>query len=99
MKADSAAIKRAPAPPLCLHIDRLVLDNFAFTGRHAREQLQAAVQAELEALFASGGLHPELRGGVALPTLATAEMHLRHGAAPAQIGRQIARALYRGIGR
>jgi len=84
--------------PLSLRIDRLVLDGLS-PGTGGGERLCAALEAELRSLFASGALHPELRHGGAQPRLRMEADGLRDGADPERLGRGIAAALHRGIGR
>ncbi len=81
-----------------LHIERLVLDGLDVApGQH--RLLQSAVQAELARLLSAGGITAELASGGALPRLAGNSIHVQHGKGPAELGRQIAGALYGGIGR
>ena len=77
-----------------LHIERLVLDGF---DAGDPRQLQAALQAELTRLLAQGGLAPALVGGTRLAslTLAPATVQTAMGEST---GRQIAAAVYGGIG-
>jgi hypothetical protein len=77
---------------LHLHIDHLVLEGTALMARDGA-QLQAALGAELANLLRSGGLHPELAKGIALPSLPTPPMSLPVSPDPASLGRQIARQL------
>lgn len=81
-----------------LHIDRLVLDgvNVAPGQQHL---LQAAVETELRQLLTVGGLSPPLASGVALPRIASPSIQLNAAASTAEIGRQIAGSVYRGIGK
>lgn len=80
-----------------LHIERLVLDGLALP--HAdRPVLQAVLEAELGRLLAEGGLSPALQGGGARPELPAGEIDLAPGGDPAQLGAQIARAVYAGLG-
>jgi hypothetical protein len=73
-----------------LHIERLVLDGLPIR-RSQGALVQAAVEAELAHLLAEGGLASSLQSGGAVP------MQLAEEAKPAQIGRQIARAVHRGL--
>lgn len=76
-----------------VHIDQLILDGFTFTEAE-QAQLQAALSAELERLLAAGGVSTQLAAGTervaATPITPMAPAH------PAQLGRQIARAVYGG---
>ncbi len=80
-----------------LHIDRLVLDGIDLD--HAgRPVLQAAVEAELSRLLAAGGLGALAAGG-AVPSVRAEGIQLSGDGNPAQLGRQIAGAVYGGIGK
>jgi hypothetical protein len=81
-----------------LHIERLVLDGLTATPRE-RTQIRAAVETELSRLLSEGGLAHELAGGIALPSLAADNIQLPQGGNPWQLGEQIARAVYSGIGK
>jgi hypothetical protein len=80
-----------------VHIERLVLEGLPVERRHGPE-VQAAVEAELSRLMSEGGLAPELASGGAVP-LVRADGIRSIGGNPAQIGRQIAKAVYGGMGR
>ncbi len=80
-----------------LHIERLILDGLPIE-RSQGPHLQAAVEAELTRLLASG-LSPELIAGGAVPSVPAGNISLAGQSSPAQLGRQIARAVHRGIGR
>jgi hypothetical protein len=60
--------------------------------------LQAAAEAELGRLLAEGGLAPHLLGGEARPYARGGMVRAAGGGDPAGLGRQIARAVYVGIG-
>jgi hypothetical protein len=81
-----------------LKIERLVLDGLAATPRE-RAQIRAAAEAELSRLLSEGGLARELAAGGAVPTLAAGTVRLADDRNPWQLGEQIARAVYEGIGR
>jgi len=80
-----------------LHIERLILDgvNVAPGQRHL---LQATITAELTRILAEGGLSPNLAQGVALPRVPASDIQLNNVNNPAQLGRQVAESVYRGIG-
>jgi hypothetical protein len=80
-----------------LHIERLVLEGLPIM-RSQGPLVQAAVQAELSRLLAQGGLGPELASGGAVPSVPVESIRLNAGS-PAQIGKQIARSVYGGMGR
>ena len=80
-----------------VHIDRLILDGIAVP--HAqRPHLQAAVEAELARLLADGGVAPHLATGRVVPQIPGDSIELSPHSNPAQLGHQIAHAVYRGIG-
>ena len=81
-----------------LHIEQLVLDGMDI-AHGQRPLLQAAVEAELIRLLSTGGMSPQLTGGVALPRVASPAIQLNAAAGPAEIGRQIAGSVYGGIGK
>ena len=80
-----------------LHIERLVLDGLPVT-RSQGPMVQAAVESELARLLAEGGLAQELATGGAVPSV-RADTICSAERSPARIGRQIAGAVYGGIGR
>jgi hypothetical protein len=80
-----------------LHIDRLVLDGIAVEPGQ-RPALQAAVEAELARLLAEGGMGETWAAGGAVPALKAAGFQM-NGEGPVQLGRQIAGALYGGLGK
>lgn len=80
-----------------LHVERLVLDGVT-VPRHQQPGLRSALEAELAQRIAEGGLAPDLLTGQALPRVTAGDIQRAAGAEPAQLGRQIARAVYRGIG-
>jgi hypothetical protein len=81
-----------------LHIERLVLDGIPL-GPGQRPLLQAAMEAELTRLLASGGLSDALQSGGTLFSVRTAGIQLTNNGNPAQLGEQIAGAVYGGIGK
>jgi hypothetical protein len=80
-----------------LRIERLILDGLPLT-RGQGPQVQAAVEAELARLLTAHGLAPSLEAGGALPSVRAGALELQAGSTPAQIGQQIAQAVYGGIG-
>jgi hypothetical protein len=80
-----------------VHIERLVLDGIAIPA-HQRPLLQAATEAELARLLAINGLAPHLLSGGAMPHVPVGSIQLAAGSKPAQLGQQIAQAVYGGIG-
>lgn len=82
---------------LNLHIERLVLDGISLTTDQ-RHLLQASVTAELTRMFAEGDLSSGLADGYAQSRLTAGSIQLNVGSTPTQLGQQIARSVYGGIG-
>jgi hypothetical protein len=80
-----------------LHIEQLVLDGVSVPPNQ-RPLLQAAVEAELTRLLTAEGLGLGLRSGGAVPRLSAGTIQLSSEGNPTQLGQQIARAVYGGIG-
>ena len=78
-------------------IERLILDGIPLAP-HARPALVAALEAELGLLLAEGGLAPEMHTGSALPRVTAPPIALEPSTPAAELGRQVARAVYAGIG-
>jgi hypothetical protein len=77
-------------------IKRLVLDGLPIS--HAQGPLiGAAVETELARLLATGGLEMGLQSGGAWPSVPVSVIELT-ASKPAQLGQQIAHAVYGGIG-
>jgi hypothetical protein len=83
---------------ITIHIERLILDGVFVAHRH-RPQLQAALEAELARLIAADGLAVDVQMGGVLPRVSGGEMHLESDEHPSRLGMQIARAIYKGIGK
>ena len=83
---------------ISIHIERLILDGLSVPHRQ-RLQLQAALEAELARLLAAEGLSVDFSTGGTLPAINGGVIHMQDGENPAQLGRRIAQAVYRGIGR
>ena len=81
-----------------LYIERLILDGIS-PSPGERPFLQSAIEAELTRLLANGGLDDALQSGGALYHVRAAGIQLAHDGSPAQLGEQIARAVYGGIGK
>jgi hypothetical protein len=79
-----------------LHIERLVLDGVSIAPDQ-RHVLQASITTELTRLLSNGGLSASLVEGVALARLSTSGMQFT-GSNPTQLGQQIAKSVYGGIG-
>lgn len=80
-----------------VHVERLVLDGLPVTGAQGAK-VQDAVAKELTRLLGAGGLSHEFRAGGAVPEVRTHGFEVARENHPIGIGRQIARAVYGGIG-
>lgn len=82
---------------LSVHIERLILEGLPIMPGQGG-LVRAAVEQELSQLLAAGGLSPELSAGGARPSVRAGDIQLANDMHPARLGRQIARAVYSGIG-
>jgi hypothetical protein len=82
---------------ITVHIERLVLDGLTVTPAE-RPAMRVAVEKELTRLLARDGLSHQLRSAGALPRVTGGNLRLSQGNKPAQLGRQVARAVHSGIG-
>ena len=73
-----------------LHIEQITLEGID-VNRAQRSQLQAAIQSELAHLLATRGLTPGARSQA---QLAAAPIQLSGAGQAAELGQQIARAVY-----
>lgn len=81
---------------LNLHIERLVLNGVDIQpGQH--HVLQSAVTNELNRMLTERGISPELAKGATLHQVPADNIHLINNN-PDQIGQQIARSVYGGLG-
>jgi len=81
-----------------VHIERLILDGLPMSQTQG-PIVQAAVETELSRLLAERGLAANLQSGSALPSVRVEAIPPINGIAPGQVGQQIARAVYGGIGK
>jgi hypothetical protein len=79
-----------------LCIERLILDGLPITNRQGA-LVQAAVETELSRLLAERGLASSLQSGGAMPNVRADGIHLTAENNPAQMGKQIAQAVYGGL--
>ena len=77
-----------------LHIDELVLHNFAPGDRYA---IAAALERELTRLFAAEGVPPELAQTSGAARLDGGSFNVPPGAPPAVIGAHLARTVYQNL--
>jgi hypothetical protein len=85
-----------------VHIERLILDGLPL-GPGGGARVQAAIEAELARLLTAGGtvegsIAQTWPTGGAVPSVPAAPIQLSTGVRPAEIGGQIARSVYGGIG-
>lgn len=80
-----------------LNIERLVLDGINLP-QHQGPMLKASIEAELTRLLTEGGLSPGMANGLAVPRIATGNLQLNATNNATQLGQQIARSIYGGIG-
>ncbi len=78
-------------------VERLVLDGIDLPAGQ-RPLFQAAFEAELGQLLASGGLNPALLKDQSLPGLRVDAGSWPGKDGPAQLGQQLARSVYGSIG-
>jgi hypothetical protein len=84
-----------PQPSVQLHIERLVVDESLLVGGRSGA-LQAAMETELARLLTEHGLTPH--SDTAIPSLTARNIQVAGQARPAQLGQQIAHAVYTAIG-
>jgi hypothetical protein len=82
---------------ISIHIERLILDGLPLAHRD-RSRLQSAIEEELARLLTSGSLVVDLRTPGTLSRLTGGTLELTNNEEPRQLGKQIAQAVYRGIG-
>ena len=80
-----------------IHIERMVLEGSAMTKSDA-QRLQASVESELVRLVKNGTLSREMLTGGAFQRISVPAVPEHAAHAPSGLGRQIARAVFRGIG-
>ena len=81
-----------------LNIERLVLEGFQLRpGEHLL--VRAATERELSRLLTEGGVSSQMLLGGAVPRLTAGDIRVAADADARSLGRQIARAVYGGIGK
>lgn len=83
-----------PSGAVSVHIDRIVLDGFAF-GPRERAQLEAALQERLGELLAQAAPAATLAG--ARPALRTADVGMAHPRDASGLGQAVAQSLHGGL--
>ena len=81
-----------------IHIERIVLEGFC-VPHHRQGDLRAAVKKELGRLFTSNGLPHGLQSGGAVSRLSADRIQWADESHPTELGQQIARSVYGGLGR
>jgi len=82
---------------VAVQIDRLILDGLAVPPG-SPGAIGAHVEHELSRLLAQGGVCRELEQGGAVATLRGGMVNVADAREASALGRQLARAVYRGIG-
>jgi hypothetical protein len=81
----------------------ICIDSLIFEGVELpagkRSAVRVAVETELGRLLSAGGLMPQLLSGGMLPRVSAPSILLNPAHSPAEMGGQIARAIYGGIGK
>jgi hypothetical protein len=86
--------ERAPQD-IALYIDQLMMEGLQPSDRY---QFGNAFQTELTRLLAEHGMPTNLSGSAELERLAAGTISITTAPRPATLGRQVAEAVYRGIG-
>lgn len=81
-----------------VNIERLILDGVSLAPSQ-RPAFQAALEDELGRLLAGGALPSALSESRNIPGVRASEVRLAPNGGAAQWGRQIAQAVYEGLGR
>jgi hypothetical protein len=83
---------------IVIHIDRLALEGLPLRSAQS-PRLRRVIERELSRLLSSGGIAATLSQGGALPRIDAPHIHFAARERPDALGRRIAGAVYRGIGR
>lgn len=81
-----------------LHIERLILDGLPIERRDA-PLVQATVEAEIARLILTEGVAPSLLSGGAIYAQPASSISVTSETTPAELGAQIARSVYGGLGK
>ena len=82
---------------ITVHIERLILDGISLPQRH-RPLVQAAMEEELARLLALDGLASDFQQSHVRQSILAGVLEIVDSDEPAVLGRNIARAVYKGIG-
>lgn len=80
---------------ISLHIERLVLDGFGYS-LYERGELRNALQRQLTALIAQGGLGNLVEGGM-VPALRAEGIQIRAASRPTQVGAMVAGSIFNSL--
>ncbi len=80
-----------------VHIERLILEGLPVNS-HEGPRVRAAVERELARLIGAHGISNDLRRDRAVPAVQGGALRTDGRATPRQLGTQIARAVYGGLG-
>jgi hypothetical protein len=80
-----------------VHIEQVILDGLPVTRGQA-PLIQTAIEGELGRMLSTSGLSSEVMGGFAVPSVKSSGIQLTNQNEPRSLGKQIAGAVYRGIG-
>jgi hypothetical protein len=82
---------------ITVHIERLILDGIVLPHRH-RPVVQAAMEEELARLLARDGLSIDFQQSHVQQRVLAGVLEVNDTDEPVVLGRNIARAVYKGIG-
>ncbi|MEM8674591.1 MAG: hypothetical protein AAGF83_12055 [Cyanobacteria bacterium P01_G01_bin.67] len=82
---------------ISVQIERLILEGVTLAPEQ-RALLKTSLEAELGRLLATEGLSPSLQSGGWVSSLPAPLIQLDSNSNPTQMGQQIARAVYGGLG-
>ena len=80
-----------------LHIERLILEGLDVSAKE-RRMFTSAIEEELRQLLKAGGIGAGLQGGGSTARITAPSIQLRRDTGTGQLGKQVAGAIYGGIG-
>ena len=81
-----------------VHIERLIMDGLSdYDGQGP--VIKSTVEAELTRLIAAQGMNPDFQFGGAVPSVKAEGIQVTNDSNSVNLGHQIARAVYGGIGK
>jgi hypothetical protein len=81
-----------------LYIERLILDGLP-VGHNQGLLIKSAVETELSRLLSANGVNQDFHYGGAEPSIKADSIQMTNDSRPADLGHQIAQAVYEGIGK